>query len=118
MCVSHSILGGLKRPKQLRAASPFVRVAAALDRAVDRFTLGTLRNVVANLAFVSRPASPAEAYEAIANLNKLRNKLPSSVAVAELTDPILQEAVERLVGIPNFVKLRNMVVHKAFRPTQ
>ena len=51
-------------------------------------------------------------------MNKLRKNVPTDVDIAGLTDGDLQEAVRRLVAIPNFVSLRNKVVHEAWRPTQ
>ena len=118
MCVRHAILLKLPKPKRLRKTSPILGVAAALDAALDKLTLGALRSVVANLAFKANPTSIADALNAITGLNKLRDKLPTDSDIAGLTNTNLQEAVGRLVAIPNFVTLRNKVVHEALRPTQ
>ncbi|MEO8218926.1 MAG: hypothetical protein ABI718_17765 [Acidobacteriota bacterium] len=118
MCVRQVILAKLPTPKRLRRTSPFLRVAAALDNALDTLTLGALRKVVANLAFQESPTSIPEALTAIKGLDKLRRKLPTQAEIATLPDAELQEAVGSLVGMPNYVKLRNKVVHEALRPTQ
>jgi len=118
MSVAHFILGGLRRPKRLRPTSPFARVAAKLDAALAGQTLGSLRAITQNLALAASPTSTAEAVDKIAALNKLRGKLPTAPELALIPEPALREAAERLAAIPNFVKLRNLVVHKAYRPTQ
>jgi len=118
MCVSHVILATLSTPKKMRKASPLWKVIVALHTALDTLTLGALRRVVANLAFQASPTSTADALSAIKGLDKLRRTLPSDAEISGLGDADLQEAVARLVGIPNYVKLRNKVVHEALRPTQ
>jgi hypothetical protein len=118
ICVRHAILAKLPKPKRLRKTSPILKVATAVHAALDGLTLGTLRKVVANLAFKANPTSIADALDAIKGLNKLRDKLPTDTDIAGLTDTNLQEAIGRLVAIPNFVTLRNKVVHEAQRPTQ
>lgn len=118
MCVRQVILAKLPKPKRPRKTSPILKVAAALDKALDTLTLGALRKVVANLAFQASPTSITDALTAVKALDKLRGKLPTDAEIAGLRDADLQEAVGRLVGIPNYVKLRNKVVHEALRPTQ
>lgn len=118
MCVRHAILVKLPKPKRLRKASPILKVGAALDTALDDLTLGALRKVVANLAFKPNPTSIIDALDAVKGLNKLRGGLPTDAEITGLTDADLREAVGGLVGIPNFVTLRNKLVHKALRPTQ
>jgi RNase P subunit RPR2 len=118
MCVRQVILTKLPKPKRLRKTSPFLKVGVALDKTLDTLTLGTLRIIVANLAFEASPTSIPDALTAIKGLDKLRGKLPTDTDIAGLADPDLQEAVGRLVGIPTFVKLRNKMVHEALRPTQ
>jgi hypothetical protein len=118
MCVRQAILANLPTPNRLRKTSPILKVAVALNAALDQLTLGPLRKVVANLAFKARPTTIQEALDAIAAFDKLRKKQPKDSEIAGLTDTDLQEAVGRLVGIPNFVTIRNKVVHEALRPTQ
>jgi hypothetical protein len=118
MCVRQVILARLPKPKRVRKTSPILKVDVALDKALDTLTLGAVRVVVANLAFQASPTSVPDALTAVKGLDKLRGKLPTDADIAALTDADLQEAVGRLVGIPNFVKLRNKVVHEALRPTQ
>jgi hypothetical protein len=118
MCVRHVILSQLPKPKRLRKTSPILKVTVALDAALDKLTLGALRRVVANIAFKANPTSIVDALTAITGLNKLRDRLPTEADIATLTDTNLREVVGRLVVIPNFVTLRNKVVHQALRPTQ
>lgn len=118
MCVRQSILAKLPKPKRLRKTSPILKVAVVLDAALDQLTLGKLRRVVSNLAFQASPTTIPEALKAIKALDKLRKTLPNDSDIAGLADTDLQEAVGRLVDIPNFVTLRNKVVHEALRPTQ
>jgi hypothetical protein len=118
MCVRQAILANLPTPNRLRKTSPILKVAVTLNATLDQLTLEPLRKVVANLAFKARPTTIQEALDAIAAFDKLRKKQPKDSEIAGLTDTDLQEAVGRLVGIPNFVKLRNKVVHEALRPTQ
>ncbi|HEY0140401.1 MAG TPA: hypothetical protein VGF48_05860 [Thermoanaerobaculia bacterium] len=119
MCVRQAILVNLPKPKRLRKTSPILKVDVALNAALDQLTLGKLRRVVANLAFEPSPRTIPDALKAIKALDTLRKKtLPKDPEIADLSDTDLQEAVGRLVGIPNFVTLRNKVVHEALRPTQ
>jgi hypothetical protein len=118
MCVRKVVLAKLPKAKRLRKTSPILKVGVALNKELDSLTLGALRRVVANLAFQASPTSIPDALTAVKGLDKLRGKLPTDADIASLGDAELQEAVSWLVGIPNYVKLRNKVVHEALRPTQ
>jgi len=119
MCIQQAILAKLPKPKRLRTTSSILKVAVALDEGMEKLTLGVLRNVVAHLAFQTNPTTIPDALTAVEGLKNLTGKqLPTDADIATLPNAELQEAVGRLVGIPNYVKLRNKVVHKALRPTQ
>jgi|GEM_PF-3592883 len=122
MCVRHFIITKLPKPKRLRKTSPILKVVVAFNKALDGLTLGTLRKVVAKLALQSNPTSITDALATIATMQQMlqrrKLKLPTEAEIAGLANADLQEAVRRLVGIPNYVKLRNKVVHEALRPTQ
>jgi len=119
MCAAYRVLGSLKRPKRLRRTSPFAVVSAEFDGAVDKLTLEPLRRVVLGLAVKGKNAtSLAEARGLLSSFGKLRDGLPSEAEIANIADPKLREAARRLLGITNFVKFRNKVVHEALRPTQ
>lgn len=118
MCLAEFVVGKLRRPKKLRESSPFAKVAREVEGALDTLTLGALRIVVANLALQTRPTSAAQSLVTVATIKKLRGRSPVDTDVAAIPDSTLREAIQRLLAVPNFVKLRNMVVHEAHRPTQ
>lgn len=119
MCVHQVVLGRLRRPKRLRPESPFAIVRAQLEKAMKRWTLGALRNIVAGMAVADvAAASTAEARDAIVLAATMTGKEQTQSAVEAIGRADLREAVAELIAAKSFVDLRNQIVHHGARPTQ
>lgn len=88
-----------------------------LRDAVDRLTLEQLRRVLVSLAVRPRPYSQHQVQEAVHGIGRMHQKMPDSFDVGRIPNSELRNLVEAL-RTSSFVKLRNSVVHQAYRPTQ
>lgn len=116
LCVDSWILGPL-RDQADTSETDVSQCASDLIAAVDRLTLGQLRALVVNLALLSRPDSLDQARELVSRIGKLHQNTVTEDNVSRIGDEKLRNVVAALRAT-SFIRLRNAVVHKAYRPTQ
>jgi hypothetical protein len=100
------------------AASTELRACECdLREAVDRLTLEQLRRVLVGLALLPRPTSLPEARNLVAHIKSFKVKMPEAAGIELIPDCEPRNFILALRST-SFVKLRNAVVHDAYRPSQ
>jgi hypothetical protein len=116
LCVDSWILGLLRYQADTFDAD-VSQCASDLIAAVDRLTLGQLRSLLLNLALLPRPDSLDNARQLLSRIGKLHQNTPTDDDISRIADEKLRNVVAALRAT-SFIRLRNAVVHKAYRPTQ